>query len=80
MFRPDFRRHSELQPHSLAQPVRGCWDAITRERGGRASVILDAGLGYLLAPNVQLDFSVGKGVRGNTSPRAFVSAGISTRF
>lgn len=50
------------------------------KRGGRASVILDAGLGYLLAPNVQLDFSVGKGVRGNTSPRAFVSAGISTRF
>ncbi|MDO9260054.1 MAG: transporter [Polaromonas sp.] len=50
------------------------------KRGGRASVILDAGLGYLLTPNVQLDFSVGKGVRGNTSPRAFVSAGISTRF
>lgn len=50
------------------------------KRGGRASVILDAGLGYLLTPNVQLDFSAGKGVRGSTAPRAFVSAGISTRF
>ncbi|KQB56928.1 transporter [Acidovorax sp. HMWF018] len=50
------------------------------KRSGRAAVILDAGLGYLLTPNVQLDFSVGKGVRGSTSPRAFVSAGVSTRF
>lgn len=49
-------------------------------RGGRASVIFDGGLGYLLTPDVQLDFSAGKGVRGSTSPRAFVSAGISTRF
>ena len=50
------------------------------KRAGRAAVILDAGLGYLLTPNVQLDFSAGKGVRGSTSPRAFVSAGVSTRF
>lgn len=50
------------------------------KRGGRASVILDAGISYLLTPNMQLDFSTGKGVRGNTSPRAFASAGISTRF
>lgn len=50
------------------------------KKGGRSSVIVDAGIAYLLTPDVQLDFSAGKGVRGNTSPRGFVSAGISTRF
>lgn len=49
-------------------------------KGGRAAVIVDAGVAYLLTPNMQLDFSAGKGVRGSTSPRRFVSAGISTRF
>ena len=48
--------------------------------GGRSSVIVDAGIAYLLSPDLQLDFSAGKGVRGNTAPRGFVSAGISTRF
>lgn len=49
-------------------------------KGGRAAVIVDAGIAYLLTPDVQLDFSAGKGVRGNTPPRGFVSAGISIRF
>ena len=49
-------------------------------KGGGSSVILDVGVAYLLTRDVQLDLSVGKGVRGMTSPRAFVSAGISTRF
>ena len=49
-------------------------------RGGRAAVIVDAGIAWLLTRDVQLDFSAGKGVRGSTSPRGFVSAGISTRF
>jgi len=50
------------------------------KKGGRAAVIVDAGIAYLLTPNMQLDFSAGKGVRGSTSPRGFVSAGLSTRF
>lgn len=49
-------------------------------KGGGSSVIVDVGVAYLLTRDVQLDLSVGKGVRGMTSPRAFVSAGISTRF
>lgn len=49
-------------------------------RGGRAAVIVDAGIAYLLTRDVQLDFSAGKGVRGNTPPRGFWAAGISTRF
>lgn len=50
------------------------------KKGGRTSVIVDAGLAYLLTRDVQLDFSVGKGIRGITPPKAFMSAGISTRF
>lgn len=49
-------------------------------RGGPAAVIVDAGVAWLITREVQLDFSAGKGVRGSTSPRRFVSAGISTRF
>ena len=49
-------------------------------KGGRAAVIVDGGIAYLLTRDVQLDFSAGKGVRGSTSPRGFVSAGISARF
>jgi len=49
-------------------------------RGGRAAVIVDAGIADLLTRDVQLDFSAGKGLRGSTPPRGFVSAGISTRF
>lgn len=49
-------------------------------RGGPATVIVDVGIAYLLTRDTQLDFSVGRGVRGDTPPRRFVSAGISTRF
>lgn len=50
------------------------------KKEGRVAAIVDAGVAYLLTPNVQLDLSAGRGIRGDTSPRAFVSAGISTRF
>jgi Putative MetA-pathway of phenol degradation len=47
---------------------------------GKNSVILDAGVAYIVGKNVQLDFSVGNGVSGSTSPRPFVGAGVSIRF
>lgn len=50
------------------------------KKRGRAAVIVDAGLAYFPARDVQLDFSAGKGVRGDTPPRAFVSFGISKKF
>ena len=50
------------------------------KKEGRVAAIIDAGVAYLVTPNVQLDLSAGRGVRGDTSPRAFVSAGISIRF
>lgn len=49
-------------------------------RSGGGLVIVDAGVAYLITRDVQLDVSAGKGVRGNTTPRAFVSAGISARY
>lgn len=49
-------------------------------KGGRAAVVVDAGIAFLLTRDVQLDFSAGRGVRGATPPRGFLSAGVSARF
>jgi hypothetical protein len=48
-------------------------------RHGRASVILDSGLAYIVGRNVQLDVSAGRGVHGTTPPRPFVAVGVSFR-
>ena len=50
------------------------------EKNGDASVIVDAGVAYIVGRNVQLDFSVGTGVHGETPPHPFVSFGVSLRF
>jgi hypothetical protein len=50
------------------------------ERNGATSVIYDAGIAYLINPDVQLDLSVGTGGGGRTTPHPFLSAGISKRF
>src|SRR5206468_223838 len=50
------------------------------EKQGKTSLILDTGLAYIVNKDLQLDFSVGQGVSGNTPPRPFVSAGISLKF
>ena len=50
------------------------------EKNGTASVIVDAGVAYIVGRNVQLDFSVGTGVYGQTPPHPFVSLGVSLRF
>lgn len=47
--------------------------------GGRASVILDVGIAYVIGRNLQLDVSAGRGVHGATPPRPFVAAGASVR-
>jgi len=49
-------------------------------KGGRTSVIYDAGLAYIIGHDLQLDASVGTGAAGSTPPHPFVSAGISKRF
>jgi hypothetical protein len=47
---------------------------------GQNSVIIDAGVAYIIGKNVQLDFSVGNGVSGQSSPRPFVGFGVSVRL
>lgn len=50
------------------------------ERHGRAQVILDTGVAYILTPDVQLDATIGRGVHGAKPPRVYASAGFSIRF
>lgn len=50
------------------------------ERNGHSSLIFDTGIAFILGPNVQLDFSVGTGSLGRTSPHPFISTGLSIRF
>ena len=49
------------------------------EKKGKASVIVDAGVAYIVGRNVQLDVSVGTRAHGQTPPRPFVSFGVSLR-
>jgi hypothetical protein len=49
-------------------------------KGGRSSVIVDAGAAYIIGHDIQLDVSVGTGIAGSTPPHPFVAAGFSKRF
>ena len=49
-------------------------------KNGGAQTVYDAGVAYLLTPDMQLDFSAGVRGRGNTPPNQFIGAGISVRF
>jgi hypothetical protein len=49
------------------------------EKKGNSSVIVDAGVAYIIGRNLQLDASVGAGAHGNTPPHPFVSFGVSFR-
>ena len=49
------------------------------EVGGTTSIILDAGVAYVVGRDLQLDVSIGRGVHGTTPPRPFIGAGVSIR-
>ena len=49
------------------------------EKKGKASVIVDAEVAYIVGRNVQLDVSVGTRAHGRTPPHPFVSFGVSLR-
>lgn len=49
-------------------------------RHGRAALVVDVGTAYLIGKDLQLDFSAGSRIAGNTPPRLFLSAGVSRRF
>ncbi|MEO8563970.1 MAG: transporter [bacterium] len=46
---------------------------------GTWTMIADAGVGYVIGRNVQLDVSAGTGAHGDTTPRPFIAVGISVR-
>jgi len=50
------------------------------DRGGLTGTILDIGITYLPTNDTQLDFSIGTGVSGHSTPRPFVGLGYSVRF
>lgn len=50
------------------------------EKGGKTSVIVDAGGAYIIGHDIQLDLSIGTAIAGTTGPHPFVSAGFSKRF
>ena len=50
------------------------------EKGGGASLIVDAGAAWIIGRNTQLDVSAGWGAHGTTAPNVFIGAGISRRF
>jgi hypothetical protein len=50
------------------------------ERGGGASLVVDAGAAWIVGNNTQLDISAGWRARGSTAPNVFLAAGISRRF
>ena len=43
------------------------------------SLVVDAGVAYIVGNDVQLDLSAGTGAHGDTTPRPFVALGISVR-
>jgi hypothetical protein len=52
----------------------------SEERGGGASLVIDAGTAWIAGRDTQLDVSAGWRVRGSTPPNVFLAAGISRRF
>jgi hypothetical protein len=49
------------------------------DSGGTWSIVFDAGLGYIIGHDVQLDVSAGTGAHGDSPPRPFVAVGASAR-
>jgi hypothetical protein len=49
-------------------------------RSGPAAIVFDTGMTYLLNPNAQVDFAIGTGLSGRTTPDLFLTVGFSRRF
>ncbi len=45
-----------------------------------ASVVIDAGIAYIVGRDIQIDLSAGRGVHGTTPPRPFLAIGLSRRL
>ena len=47
---------------------------------GTAAIIVNAGLGYIVGRDIQLDINAGHGIHGSTPPRPFIAVGVSVRY
>jgi Putative MetA-pathway of phenol degradation len=65
-------------PSPRVQPFVDAGFQNPADAGSPASLLIDAGVAYIIAPNLQLDVSLGKGAHGPT-PHTFVSFGVSVR-
>ena len=50
------------------------------DRNGMTSLILDAGIAFIVGKDLQFDLSAGTGVSGGTPPHPFIAFGVSARF
>jgi len=50
------------------------------KKEGQTAAILDSGIAYIIGENFQVDASIGTRVHGETSPRPFLSFGVSWRW
>jgi hypothetical protein len=67
------------QPSPRVSPFLDAGYQSREDSGGSWSMIVDAGLGYLVGRDVQLDVSAGTGAHGDSAPRPFVAIGVSAR-
>ena len=65
-------------PSPRVQPFVDAGFQNPADAGSPASLLIDTGIAYIIAPNVQLDVSLGTGAHGPT-PHTFVSFGVSVR-
>jgi len=67
-------------PTPLVQPFVDAGVQSPEQKSGKTSVILDAGVAWIVRNDTQLDVAFGWGAAGETSPNFFWTAGVSERF
>jgi len=67
-------------PSKRLQPFLDVGVQSPEETAGRTAVIFDGGATYLLDPSTQIDFGIGPGLTGRTTPDLFWTIGVSRRF
>ena len=67
-------------PNKPLQPFLDVGIQSPEEKAGRTALLFDGGATYLLNNDTQIDFGVGPGLLGRTTPDLFWTAGVSYRF
>ena len=67
------------QPNDRALPFVDAGYQSRDDSGGTWSLVVDAGIAWIVGRDVQLDLSAGSGAHGSSPPKPFVAAGFSVR-